>query len=95
MCDRYSRHPSYCGFFYWAVLTQALLGNVASTIAFVFILGNFFVNRIKGKLSSRNTVTRSLLTVADEEKFLVRFFGNDYIEYRKKVGTGLPFPIPA
>jgi protein-S-isoprenylcysteine O-methyltransferase len=49
---RYSRHPSYCGFFYWAVLTQVLLGNVASTIAFVFILGNFFVKRIKGKLSS-------------------------------------------
>ena len=45
---RYSRHPSYCGFFYWAVMTQVLLGNVASTIAFVFILGKFFVNRIRG-----------------------------------------------
>jgi protein-S-isoprenylcysteine O-methyltransferase len=30
-----------------------------------------------------------------EERFLVKFFGNDYIEYRKRVGTGLPFPVPA
>lgn len=27
----------------------------------------------------------------DEEKWLVKFFGNDYVEYRKRVGTKLLF----
>lgn len=45
------RHPSYVGFFYWAVGTQMLLSNVVSFVAFVFILGKFFVNRIKGECS--------------------------------------------
>jgi protein-S-isoprenylcysteine O-methyltransferase len=36
---------------------------------------------------------RSMLTTPDEERHLVRFFGNDYVNYRKRVGTGLPFFI--
>lgn len=31
------------------------------------------------------------LDFADEEQALVSFFGDDYINYRKKVGTLLPF----
>lgn len=46
------RHPSYVGFFYWAVATQLLLSNVVSTAAFIYILGNFFADRIKGESSS-------------------------------------------
>lgn len=46
------RHPSYVGFFYWAVGTQLLLSNAVSTLAFVVILGKFFGARIKGKLAS-------------------------------------------
>ncbi|KAL7419726.1 farnesyl cysteine-carboxyl methyltransferase [Cryptotrichosporon argae] len=72
----YSRHPSYAGFFYWAVLTQLLLGNVAATLAFVAVLGRFFAARI-----------------AAEERFLVKFFGDDYVRYRARVGTGLPFAV--
>ncbi len=45
----YSRHPSYVGFFWWAVATQLLLGNIVSTIAFIVILGRFFSSRIIGK----------------------------------------------
>ncbi|KAI9632565.1 protein-S-isoprenylcysteine O-methyltransferase [Dioszegia hungarica] len=71
------RHPSYVGFFWWAIATQLLLGNIASTLAFVYVLGRFFYYRI-----------------INEERHLVRFFGKDYVEYRKRVGTGLPFPIP-
>jgi protein-S-isoprenylcysteine O-methyltransferase Ste14 len=26
-----------------------------------------------------------------EEKFLVAFFGDDYIQYRKRTVTGIPF----
>ena len=29
--------------------------------------------------------------IEDEEEYLIHFFGHKYIEYQKKVGTGLPF----
>ncbi|KAK4687611.1 protein-S-isoprenylcysteine O-methyltransferase, partial [Tremellales sp. Uapishka_1] len=70
----YVRHPSYCAFFYWAVATQILLGNVVSTLAFVVVLRRFFGSRIEG-----------------EEKHLVSFFGDEYVQYRQRVPTGVPF----
>lgn len=45
---RFFRHPSYVGFFYWALATQLLLGNVASTVIFALVLGRFFYARIIG-----------------------------------------------
>jgi protein-S-isoprenylcysteine O-methyltransferase Ste14 len=45
---RISRHPSYTGFFYWALSTQLLLGNPISFIGFWFVLSHFFKNRIIG-----------------------------------------------
>lgn len=45
---RWSRHPSYAGFFYWAVATQLLLGNIVSTLGFVIVLNKFFSARIVG-----------------------------------------------
>ncbi|WWD16571.1 hypothetical protein CI109_100999 [Kwoniella shandongensis] len=70
----WARHPAYTGFFYWAVATQLLLGNVVSTVGFILVLSKFFSARI-----------------VDEELWLVKFFGDEYIEYRKRVGTKLPF----
>jgi protein-S-isoprenylcysteine O-methyltransferase len=29
--------------------------------------------------------------IYEEEIFLLNFFGEDYVEYQNKVGTGLPF----
>ena len=29
--------------------------------------------------------------ICDEEQLLICFFGNDYLEYKEKVGTGIPF----
>lgn len=46
---RFSRHPSYTGFFYWAVATQVLLGNVISVAGFVYVLAKFFEARIIGE----------------------------------------------
>lgn len=40
------RHPSYVGFFYWAVGTQLLLGNVLHTLLFAIVAGAFFSRRI-------------------------------------------------
>lgn len=40
------RHPSYSGFFTWAVGTQILLGNPLGTPVFVAVLWKFFSSRI-------------------------------------------------
>ncbi|KAM3416684.1 Protein-S-isoprenylcysteine O-methyltransferase [Cercospora zeina] len=68
------RHPSYFGFFYWAIGTQLLVGNKVCLAGYVFVLWNFFYKRIQG-----------------EEKFLVNFFGDKYVEYRNQTGTKIPF----
>ncbi|CCH58474.1 hypothetical protein TBLA_0A06820 [Henningerozyma blattae CBS 6284] len=41
-----SRHPSYFGFFYWAIGTQLILLNPISLIIFTIVLWNFFNKRI-------------------------------------------------
>ncbi|KAI2642839.1 Isoprenylcysteine carboxyl methyltransferase family-domain-containing protein [Xylaria nigripes] len=68
------RHPSYFGFFYWAVGTQLVLGNPICFLGYVIVLWKFFAGRVK-----------------HEEVQLVRFFGKEYTEYKKRVGTGILF----
>ncbi|CAK5275606.1 unnamed protein product [Mycena citricolor] len=70
----YLRHPSYTGFFWWAVGTQIVLGNPISVVGYMVVMWRFFYYRIKA-----------------EERALVVFFGKDYEEYRKRVGTWIPF----
>jgi len=41
------RHPSYTGFFYWAVGTQMVLQNHVCFIIFTSILWRFFYHRIR------------------------------------------------
>jgi len=40
------RHPSYTGFFYWAIGTQMVLQNYICFIIFASILWRFFYQRI-------------------------------------------------
>jgi protein-S-isoprenylcysteine O-methyltransferase len=40
------RHPSYFGFYFWALGTQLMLTNPFSFVAFLFILHRFFADRI-------------------------------------------------
>jgi protein-S-isoprenylcysteine O-methyltransferase len=42
----WSRHPSYFGFFWWAVGTQFILGNPLSILGYVLVLSRFFQDRI-------------------------------------------------
>jgi len=42
----WSRHPSYCGFFWWAIGTQILVGNVFCGMAYSIVLWMFFRDRI-------------------------------------------------
>ncbi|RKP27582.1 Isoprenylcysteine carboxyl methyltransferase family-domain-containing protein [Syncephalis pseudoplumigaleata] len=40
------RHPSYFGFYFWALGTQLMLANPFSFVAFLFVLHRFFADRI-------------------------------------------------
>lgn len=40
------RHPSYVGFYYWAVATQMVLGNPLSGLLYSFAAYRFFARRI-------------------------------------------------
>lgn len=42
------RHPSYFGFFWWALGTQIVLGNVVCFSAYLVVLWRFFSRRIRG-----------------------------------------------
>ncbi|GAA6049527.1 hypothetical protein JCM3770_000831 [Rhodotorula araucariae] len=72
----WSRHPSYAGFYWWAFGTQVVLGNPICGLAFLGLLQWFFSTRI------RETV---------EEQYLVRFFGKEYEDYRRKVPSRILF----
>jgi protein-S-isoprenylcysteine O-methyltransferase len=43
---KFLRHPSYVGFYYWAVGTQLLLGNPLHTVLFAIAAWMFFHRRI-------------------------------------------------
>lgn len=45
---RWFRHPSYAGFFYWALGTQLVLQNPISFLGFLIVLWRFFSQRIRG-----------------------------------------------
>ncbi|KAH9966075.1 ICMT-domain-containing protein [Russula dissimulans] len=68
------RHPSYAGFFYWALGTQLVLQNPLSFCVYWVLLMRFFSSRIRA-----------------EERALISFFGDEYVTYRRRVGTRIPF----
>ncbi|KAL2144574.1 hypothetical protein VTI28DRAFT_8893 [Corynascus sepedonium] len=41
------RHPSYFGFFWWALGTQMVMGNVLSFVGYAVVLWRFFSSRIR------------------------------------------------
>lgn len=74
---RYSRHPSYLGFWMFAAGCQIYLENWIGLALNIYILSIFFKKRIEF-----------------EEWFLVnRIFGNEYLQYRKRVGIWIPFVV--
>jgi protein-S-isoprenylcysteine O-methyltransferase len=43
------RHPSYFGYFWWAIGTQLMCGNRICLVAYMFVLFRFFDRRIRGE----------------------------------------------
>ncbi|XP_066253951.1 protein-S-isoprenylcysteine O-methyltransferase [Euwallacea similis] len=70
----YFRHPSYVGWFYWAIGTQIILLNPLCIVAYAVVSWMFFNSRIY-----------------IEEITLLNFFGQNYVDYQKRVGTGIPY----
>uniref|UniRef100_UPI0035900A01 protein-S-isoprenylcysteine O-methyltransferase n=1 Tax=Myxine glutinosa TaxID=7769 RepID=UPI0035900A01 len=68
------RHPSYVGWFYWSVGTQAILCNPLCLVGYAIVSWQFFRDRIE-----------------DEEITLISFFGDQYLDYKARVYSGLPF----
>lgn len=104
----WSRHPSYFGYYWFAVGTQVLVGNKICGLIYALVLWRFFSTRIPGEFSpfcppffllffSFRFKSFPLFDgtdsplAADEEKYLIEFFGDDYKQYKARVGTGLPF----
>jgi protein-S-isoprenylcysteine O-methyltransferase len=69
-----SRHPSYTGFFYYALGLQLFMLNPVCTVVHVIILWRFFNDRIKV-----------------EESYLFSFFKKDYLDYKERTPTCIPF----
>ena len=57
------RHPSYFGFFWWALGTQLLVGNKVCLLGYTVVLWMFFHYRIIGKIleHSRNVIELTFL----------------------------------
>lgn len=97
------RHPSYMAYFWWAVGSQLLVGNPVMGVLFTLYLWRWFFARIGGASDlfcfgvdlvtlarSTDMVVSSLARLTDEERLLVKFFGDEYIQYRADVVSGLP-----
>lgn len=88
----YFRHPSYFGFFWWALGTQLSLGNTVSFTAYALILWYFFKTRISRMLRPHPERTCMLTTlILDEEKHLFDFFGDEYKVYKERTRVWIPF----
>ena len=88
--SRWFRHPSYAGFFYWALGTQILLQNPITFVIFYLVLYKFFSGRIKCESIALVLVAISHCHL-DEEGRLIAFFGQAYVDYKSRVGTKIPF----
>lgn len=52
------RHPSYFGFFWWAIGTQLVVGSAVCFCLYVLILWRFFYRRTKSKIALESGNTR-------------------------------------
>lgn len=94
---RFTRHPAYLGFFWWGLGTQVVLGNVVCLVGYAVVLWRFFKKRIDSKFKPNSSphdgadMLTPLFTTVEEEEYLIRFFGQDYVKYKQQTGVGIPF----
>lgn len=74
---RWSRHPSYLGFWWMAVGMQLILENYVCLVLVISVMSYFFKIRIE----------------YEEWFLIHRLYGNDYITYKKEVSVRIPFVV--
>jgi len=72
---KYIRHPGYCGWFWWSIGTQLMLGNPICTAGFAFASYHFFKDRIE----------------EEEDNLIRNIFPDKYEQFRNKTPTFIPF----
>lgn len=87
----FSRHPSYFGFFWWGLGTQIMLGNRICFVVYGLVLWRFFHHRITRTYGESGYHSLVDTYLADEERHLVSFFGQAYVDYRNRVPVRIPF----
>lgn len=103
---RWTRHPSYAGFFWYSLGTQVLLANPLTLVVYVGALYAFFIPRIQypplaahppwhACFTGRSPLTTRALGLVgggtEEEAYLVEFFGDAYRAFQRTVPTLIPF----
>lgn len=88
----FSRHPAYVGWFYWSI------GSQVSVLPLIIIFYEFLVHLQIMLCNPLCAVAYTIVSwkffnfrIVDEEITLLNFFGEEYLDYQKRVGTGLPF----
>lgn len=83
------RHPSYVGWFWWSIGTQVI------AYYFIILYFTFFQMILCNPICafayayvSWHFFNRRII---DEEKYLLTFFGVDYVRYQQRVPVGLPY----
>lgn len=100
------RHPSYVGWFYWSIGTQVgrlllptELQRCAEPLMFFCVKFHLLTFSLQVLLCNPLCVLCYSLAswrffrerIEEEELSLIHFFGEDYVEYKQRVSTGLPF----
>ncbi len=87
------RHPSYFGFFWWGLGSQLVLQNVICFVGYALVLWRFFSSRIYRVFPSRplSLIYEYTDVRVGEERFLIAFFGDEYISYKSRTIVGIPF----
>jgi protein-S-isoprenylcysteine O-methyltransferase len=69
-----------------------VLQNPITFVVFAILLWRFFYQRTRGMYDSfLEDHHAHMFLFSAEEYHLVRFFGDEYKEYRRRVGTKIPF----
>lgn len=98
----FCRHPSYVGWFYWSIGTQVSITSRSKLFSpsqmnarirtnYIHLIQLILVNPLCTLIYTLASWSFFKTRVLIEEEALLNFFGDEYIEYKKRVHSGLPF----
>lgn len=85
------RHPAYFGFFWYVIGTQLVMANPICLVLLSYATWRFFSHRIPREYLEWCLYFLCADWYLEEEKFLVGFFGQAYIDYSDRTKIFIPF----